>query len=261
MSIFKIYRESDEASAINGLEEIEVDETDFEILVDEYVKAKVKERETLWKRIHEDSMYEFLIRITKNEQYQLKFSNKARNQIEIHIKTIEDSIAMIETAEEINDITTRINEMLSKNTKIKEEGGTEVKIKLEELRKTAEESSAEIVRTIIEKEIKKQELMPRTEDEKVVRLNKNLKKFSGSEDVNDWIFDIEHDMKHNNMPLNQRFTAIYPFLEGTAKQQYKNFEKTSNSWEEFKNFLIKQYATKDRNTDLRRKLHNLKQES
>ena len=109
MSIFKIYRESDEASAINGLEEIEVDETDFEILVDEYVKAKVKERETLWKRIHEDSMYEFLIRITKNEQYQLKFSNKARNQIEIHIKTIEDSIAMIETAEEINDIKTRIN--------------------------------------------------------------------------------------------------------------------------------------------------------
>ena len=206
MSIFKIYRESDEASAINGLEEIEVDETDFEILVDEYVKAKVKERETLWKRIHEDSMYEFLIRITKNEQYQLKFSNKARNQIEIHIKIIEDSIAMIETAEEINDITTRINEMLSKNTKIKEEGGTEVKIKLEELRKTAEESSAEIVRTIIEKEIKKQELMPRTEDEKVVRLYKNLKKFSGSEDVNDWIFDIEHDMKHNNMPLNQRFT-------------------------------------------------------
>ena len=83
---------------------------------------------------------------------------------------------MIETAEEINDITTRINEMLSKNTKIKEEGGTEVKIKLEELRKTAEESSAEIVRTIIEKEIKKQELMPRTEDEKVVRLNKNLQK-------------------------------------------------------------------------------------
>jgi hypothetical protein len=89
--------------------------------------------------------------------------------------------------------------------------------------------------------------------------------FSGKskEDVNTWIFVVENAMKLVNIPKDKEILAIGPYLSRHAFGLYKRMveEEDDADWNGFKKTLRVNFASANKDLDIRSAMRALKQET
>ncbi|CAF3091453.1 unnamed protein product [Rotaria socialis] len=160
---------------------------------------------------------------------------------ELHVKEVvldrHDKVANSQTIDNTNDIKGEYEANNSNGKRSTDENYKKINNKSNEIIKKYEE----------EKEIEEESQLNEDDNENNldVFILQNFVRFSGKQNVIQWLDETENKFNSFHIGRNFRFEAISLLIEGEAKRRYIKYRKDIRTFDDFYEFLLSQFESTD----------------